>query len=50
MMESLGGDRFIWPDEPIMAWIDFGDFVKRLAKPVICCTDSGVPLFFEFAM
>ena len=40
--------RFVWPDEPIMEWIDFGDFVKKLAKPEIYCTEAGVPLFFEF--
>lgn len=49
VMENLGGDRFVWPPEPEMEWINITDIVKRLEQPEYCLTESGIPLFIEFA-
>ena len=49
IMENLGCDRFVWPPEPLTQWINITDILKRLEEPEYCLTDSGVPLFVEFA-
>ncbi|CBY11140.1 unnamed protein product [Oikopleura dioica] len=48
LMEDLGGDRFVWPEEPKKLWVKMENIERRLEPPEFVVTDSGIPLFAEF--
>ena len=41
MMENLGCDRFIWPEDPATIWVNMADIIRRLEEPVFSTTESG---------
>ncbi|CBY32727.1 unnamed protein product [Oikopleura dioica] len=48
LMEDLGADRFVWPEEPKKLWVKMENIERRLEPPEFVVTDSGIPLFAEF--